>query len=916
MAGKGTIIGLNIPGNVPWGTHVCQFYGTKQDLIDILIPYFRAGLENNEFCMWITSEPLSEKEAKEALKEALPNLDKYLKKGQIEIIPHHEWYLKNGTFNSKKVLASWMGKLNQALSNGYDGMRVTGNTTWLKKKDWKDFTQYEKEVNKVIGNHKMIAICSYSLDKCSASQLIDVISSHRYALIKEGSKWKVVGSSERPRAEEERELVLDELNERIKELNCLYNLSKIIERPGISLDEVFGEAVHLTPSSWQYPDITCCRVVCAGKELRTKNFKVTKWNQSADINISGKKEGIIEVYYLKEKPKRDEGPFLKEERDLIDALADRLGVFVKHRRAEDTIQESEEKYRNLVELAPDAILTVDLRGRVTACNQAFIKTSGYSIDEIVGKHFARLPTMNARDIPRYIKIFGAILKGEAIKPFEASWKYKDGSLRIVEVHIGLLKSGNKTIGVQSIIRDITERKGAEKAQRESEEKYKGLARDIPGMAYKGRADWTTSVIFNSEVISGYTPDEFNSDKANWLDIIHSEDKPQVMEETSKLAECQAEIVQEYRIVTKEGETRWIADHKSSRFTKDGDFDGVDGVVFDITERKKAKEELEKTNRELMSTNKQLKQTQAQLIQAAKMAAMGELGAGIAHELNQPLGGIKGFTELILEELDEKGQFREDLLQIKRQADRMAKIVRNISTFARQATFEYSPLDMNTPLEQALMLISQQFREHKIELVKDLDPNLPKVKADANQLQQVFLNIASNAKDALDATGRENKKLTIITKPSFSFVEITFTDNGCGIGEEDLNKIFDPFFTTKAVGRGTGLGLSVTYGIIKDHFGLIDISSAKNGGTVARILLPTIESKPCWEIKKCSKDTRDRCPAFKENKGYLCWTIGGTCCKQKVKETGKSWEHTCKECEVYQKYRIPPAPKPPKVRTFK
>ena len=116
--------GIDIIGDVPWGTHFCQFYQTKEDLMDILVPYFKAGLENNEFCIWVTSQPLEVEEAKEALRRAVPDIDVYLEKGQIEIIPYTDGYIKEGVFDSERVLNGWVEKLNQALDSGYDGMRL------------------------------------------------------------------------------------------------------------------------------------------------------------------------------------------------------------------------------------------------------------------------------------------------------------------------------------------------------------------------------------------------------------------------------------------------------------------------------------------------------------------------------------------------------------------------------------------------------------------------------------------------------------------------------------------------------------------------------------------------------------------------------------------------------------------------
>ena len=146
--------GIDIIGDIPWGTHFCQFYQTKEDLMDILVPYFKAGLENNEFCMWVTSQPLDVKDAEEALRRAVPDIDAYFEKGQIEIIPCTYWYAKEGVFDSKRVLNGWIETLNHARASGYDGLRLSGNTSWLEKEGWNGFVQYEEEVDNIIGNYK------------------------------------------------------------------------------------------------------------------------------------------------------------------------------------------------------------------------------------------------------------------------------------------------------------------------------------------------------------------------------------------------------------------------------------------------------------------------------------------------------------------------------------------------------------------------------------------------------------------------------------------------------------------------------------------------------------------------------------------------------------------------------------------
>ncbi len=176
--------GIDNVGKIPWGTHFCQFYQTKEDIMDVLVPYFKAGLENNEFCLWITSQHLKVEEAKKALRKVVPGFDDYLEKGQVEIIPYADWYLKKDIFNSEKLLNGLIEKLNHALTSGYDGLRTAGTTFWLRKEDWDDFVNYERKVDRIIGKYQMISLCTYSLDRCKSIEITEVFSNHQFSLSK------------------------------------------------------------------------------------------------------------------------------------------------------------------------------------------------------------------------------------------------------------------------------------------------------------------------------------------------------------------------------------------------------------------------------------------------------------------------------------------------------------------------------------------------------------------------------------------------------------------------------------------------------------------------------------------------------------------------------------------------------------
>ena len=195
-------MGIDVVGDVPWGTHLCLFYETTRDITEILVPYFKAGLRHNELCIWVTSEPLPVEGAKAALRKAVKNLDDYINKGQIDILDASEWYTKSGKFHPDVVLDGWIKKESEAVKRGYDGLRLSGNTFWLAESGWREFIDYEAEIENIIGNYRMIAICSYSLHKCGPSEIIDVVENHRYTLVRREGRWELVQSAQRSRAEE------------------------------------------------------------------------------------------------------------------------------------------------------------------------------------------------------------------------------------------------------------------------------------------------------------------------------------------------------------------------------------------------------------------------------------------------------------------------------------------------------------------------------------------------------------------------------------------------------------------------------------------------------------------------------------------------------------------------------------------
>jgi signal transduction histidine kinase len=228
-----------------------------------------------------------------------------------------------------------------------------------------------------------------------------------------------------------------------------------------------------------------------------------------------------------------------------------------------------------------------------------------------------------------------------------------------------------------------------------------------------------------------------------------------------------------------------------------------------------------------------------------MASLGKLAAGIAHEINNPLGGILIYSSLMMEDLPEEDPKRGDLSRIVQETGRCKDIVKSLLEFARQTEPKMEPTDINRAITDGLFFLENQALFHNIRIIKKLDSVLPFVKGNASQLKQVFMNIIVNAAEAIHGSGT----LTITTFAALDrkSVLVEFTDTGEGISEENLTRIFDPFFTTKGVGKGTGLGLATSYGIVEEHGGKIRVKSKVGEGTTFTIQLPTYpETQPFVE----------------------------------------------------------------------
>jgi PAS domain S-box-containing protein len=272
---------------------------------------------------------------------------------------------------------------------------------------------------------------------------------------------------------------------------------------------------------------------------------------------------------------------------------------------------------------------------------------------------------------------------------------------------------------------------------------------------------------------------------------------------------------------------------------------------DVTEKKRMERELITKHAEMLEANRALERKNAELqamqetlVQSGKLAALGELAAGVAHELNQPLTGIKGYAqelqELALPALEGSKVYNEStacVREIISNVDKMAAIIGYLRTFVRKSTESYEFTQVHHAIDEALKMLSRQFASRGIRVEREFDPQLPEVYANPLQLEQVFINLATNARDAIEATGRGSGTIWISTRQSGKLIEISFRDDGAGMSEKTKSKIFNPFFTTKEVGKGMGLGMSLSYGILSKLQGSIVVESELGKGSAFVIKIP-------------------------------------------------------------------------------
>ncbi len=470
----------------------------------------------------------------------------------------------------------------------------------------------------------------------------------------------------------------------------------------------------------------------------------------------------------------------------------------------------------IVAALADAVVVTGLDRKVLTANR--------SAAELFGRRLADLPGTAIDDLvasaerQHVAEREHRAVEGEQQR-YETTVVRADGEERNVAVSTTPLVLDGDLVGTVASLRDITEEKGAQDALARSEARYRNLfesASDaIVTLDANGR--FTT---FNhaAENISGYPRQEL---VGQWFaPLLPDDELPKALMHFQKALAGETGLF-ETTFIRKDREYRTI---QVTYSTPQRD-EEVLCVIRDVTDQKMLQE---------------------QLIQSEKMSAIGQLVSGVAHELNNPLAGISAFAQLLLTEKRFPPDQRTAAEMIYAEARRASRIVQNLLTFARQHKPERTPTGVNQVLDDTLELRGYELRVRGIEVTRDYDEQIPETMADAHQLQQVFLNLVTNAEQAMEKSPRESQRLIVRTRRTGAVIRIDVEDTGPGIPPNLLERIFNPFFTTKPTGSGTGLGLSISLGIVREHEGRIWAENAPQGGARFIVEVPIVTHRASGE----------------------------------------------------------------------
>ena len=481
------------------------------------------------------------------------------------------------------------------------------------------------------------------------------------------------------------------------------------------------------------------------------------------------------------------------------------------KKSEQLLRQSEERYRRLLAVLPDAILVIR-DNRILFANEQGLRLFGATSGEaLLGKWV--YDVIHADYHEPVAERIRHLLGGGTVPEVEERIIRLDGAIVDVAVRSAQFRDQEGT-GILIVLRDMTMRNVGEQRLRESQERLQSLLGAMEDVVWSSTLDLSAIHYVSPSVaqIYGRPAEEFVARPSLWLEVVHADDRT-LVEQAVRDLQTTGELDVEYRIVRGDGDVRWVHDRGRIINDKAGHPARIDGITSDITERKRLEAQLRRTER---------------------VAELGTVASGMAHEIGTPMNVILGRAEYLMERTKEES-VKKGLQTIISQVERITRVMNQLLAFARRRPVEHRALDLRQTIEDNLEIFQERLSHSNISVETSFAESCPLVHADADQMSQVLINLVMNAIHAMPEGG--TLRATLAPMPDRGMVTLTIADTGHGMPQEVIAKIFDPFFTTKEFGKGTGLGLTVVRGIIEEHGGTIQVSSEPGVGTILSIGLP-------------------------------------------------------------------------------
>jgi PAS domain S-box-containing protein len=503
--------GISVIGDVRWGTHFCYFYQTKQDLLDTLVLYFKAGLENKEFCLWVVSQPLTVEEAKGALGQAVPDLDRHLAEGGLEIHGHDEWYLNNGQCDPQQVLQGWCEKLNQALAKGYPGMRASGDTAWIQKEDWRVFREYEKELDALIADQRRIILCTYPLTTSPANQIFDAARIHQVAVARRNGSWEMVETPELKQTKVEIKRLNDELEQKVEERTRELATTNEALRSEIAERKLAEEAVKQAEDRIRLVIDTIPTMAWSLRPDGGVDFVNQRWMEYTGLSLEEALEDSKRIVHPEDLPRavekwlpdmaagnphEDEMRFRRADGEYrwflvrIAPLLDERGNLLKWYGVSIDIEDrkqAEMQSRTLIDAIPHQIWSGPADGTLDYCNERWRAYVGPEQEDFCGVGWQSMLHPDDRD--RVRKAWHeSVINGT---PYEQEERHlgADGKYRwFLARGVPMRDAEGRIVRWYGTNTDIEDRKRAEEALRKSEKLFAVFMDRLPGFAWMKAID--------------------------------------------------------------------------------------------------------------------------------------------------------------------------------------------------------------------------------------------------------------------------------------------------------------------------------------------------------------------------------------------------------------------------------------------